>query len=1047
MLDMKKNEESVFNYWELSRVYDRIRERNKSGKKYYFLEGPPYASGTLGLYHIWVYAIKDIVLRYRRFLGYNVHDRAGFDVHGLPIEHKVEEKLQLKSKTEIEEKIGVGRFIEECKEFETTNVKKAIAIAKSFGISLDFANPYLPSSKPYMDKAWQLFKKLYEKGLVYKAYKPQLYCPHCETSVTLQGAEIEYKDETDPSIYVSFEVAPDESHKFGYKLDLPKGSRLLVWTTTPWTLPANMSIAANPKALYVAVEMEGNTYILAKDRLDNFVAESGKNAIVTKEFYGSELEGLHYLSPLEKEVPAQVRLRKYHRILLDEKFVSLSEGTGLVHVATGHGMEDYLLGLKNRIPVFSVLDQFARYTADAGKFVGMLAPAEANTALIKTLEEKGALLFSGTVRHSYPHCWRCGSKLVFLSSEQWFINVAKIKKKLLRENEKIIWHPQEAKKWQAETLQSSPDWVISRQRYWDIPIPIWSCNNCGEIEVIGSAKELAERSGASEPSDLHRPSVDGIEFKCRKCGGTMHRISDIFDVWYDSGIAHTASLSDEEFGRLFPADFITESKDQLRGWFSTLLKTSVGVYGKRPFKEIIIGGIFLNERGEEMHRHLGNIITAEDVLNEFTADSFRLWCSSHPRWQDIRFKRGEIEEAEKNILTLYNIGNLVKEFAALSNVDLRRISRPSIGKLSEEDAWLLSKLYSLSASVSRDLDSYSIDTAVNAVRDFLIEDFSRFYLKLAKQRAATAGKSERKAIANLSSYVLKNALILASPAIPFSCEYIYRELFSDGESIFEAQWPRIPKKYYNKEAEEDFKLLKDISASILNLREKNGIKLKQPVKEAVIEVDNNAAVESLARLSQIIEKYANVKKISVRESSASSVEIKPVFQKIGPEFKSNAQAIAKGIASSDPQKVLEETEKTGRFILSISEGVFEIKPEHYTIVKRHLGENSAQFGKGVVTIDTSVTEEIKEELIAREITRLIQAIRKEMSLTKLEKVDVEIAADEAIRGSIEKNIEKIKEITNSRKVLFQSSISDSANAKELEVEGGIIKIALKKLQQ
>lgn len=1045
MLDMKKNEEGVFSYWDLGRINERVRERNKGGKRYYFLEGPPYASGTLGIYHIWVYTIKDIVLRYRRFLGYDVHDRAGFDVHGLPIEHKVEEKLHLKSKAEIEEKIGVDRFIQECKEYEVANVKSAIAIAKSFGISLDFDHPYLPSSKGYMDKSWQLFKVLYEKGLVYKAYKPQLYCPHCETSVTLQGAEIEYRDETDPSIYVSFEIAPDTNGKYHYKLDLPEGSRLLVWTTTPWTLPANMSIAANPKALYVAVEIEGTTYILAKDRLDSFIAESGRNAIVIKEFYGSELEGVHYVSPLEDEVPAQIKLRKYHRILLDENFVSLSEGTGLVHVATGHGMEDYALGLRNKVPVFSVLDQFARYTSEAGKFVGMLAPAEANAAILKALGEKGALLFSGTVQHSYPHCWRCGSKLVFLSSEQWFINIEKMKKKLVRENEKIIWHPPEAKKWQAETLQSSPDWCISRQRYWDIPIPIWSCNDCGEIEVIGSAKELAARAGVQEPEDLHRPSVDNIEFKCRRCGGTMHRIKDIFDVWYDSGIAHTASLSDEEFNALFPAEFITESKDQLRGWFSTLLKTSVGVYGKSPFKEVVIGGIFTNERGEEMHRHLGNIVTAEDVLNEFTADGFRLWCSSHPRWQDLRFKRSELEEADKNVLTLYNIGNLVKEFASLSGFDLRHVKKPSQRKLSEENAWILSRLYSLSARVSKDLNSYSIDTAVNAIRYFILEDFSRFYLKLAKQMAVSFSKPERKALANLTGYILKNVLIIAAPVIPFSCEHLYRELFSDGESIFEERWPKIPKKYYSNSIEEDFETLKEVSTSILNLREKSGIKLKQPLKEAVIEVDSDATVESLARLSQIIERYANVKKISVKESSAASVEIKPLFQKIGPEFKSNAQAVAAGISQADPQKVIDETSKNGYFMLSISEGVFEIKPEHYTILKKHRSENSANFGRGVVTIDTSITKEIEEELLAREVTRLIQAIRKEMSLTKLEKVDVEIAADEAVRESIERSIGKIKEVTNARKILFLESLADSANAKELEIEGGIVKITLKKL--
>ncbi|MEM3227836.1 MAG: isoleucine--tRNA ligase [Candidatus Micrarchaeaceae archaeon] len=1044
MVDMKKNEESVFGYWEESKVYERIRERNSLGKKYYFLEGPPYASGTLGIYHIWVYTIKDIVLRYRRYLGYNVHDRAGFDVHGLPIEHKVEEKLKLKSKAEIEENVGVENFINACKAYASENVANAVSIAKSFGISLDFKNAYLPSSKEYMDKSWQLFKKLYDKGLVYKAYKPQLYCPHCETSITLQGNEIEYRDETDPSIYVGFETVPAKPGASAQKIDLPRGTRLLIWTTTPWTLPANVSIAANPKALYVLAEIEGVPYVIAKGRLDSFIAESGKNAIVLKEFYGSELEGVHYRSPFEEEVPVQVKFRKYHRVLLDENFVSLSEGTGLVHMATGHGAEDYSLGRKNKIPVLSLLDQFARYNSNAGKFVGLLAPAEANSAMLKVLEEKGNLIFNGTVRHSYPHCWRCGSKLVFLSSEQWFINIGKIKKKLLRENDKVIWHPPEAKKWQAETLESSPDWCISRQRYWDIPIPIWTCGNCGEIEVIGSAKELSERSGVAEPGDLHRPSIDPIVFACRKCGGQMHRISDIFDVWYDSGVAHTASLSDEEFLRLFPAEFITESKDQLRGWFSTLLKTSVGVYGKSPFKEIVIGGIFTNERGEEMHRHLGNALSAQDILNEFTADGFRLWCSSHPRWQDLRFKRAELEEADRSILTLYNIGNLAKELSSLSGLDLKNAVRPSVGKLYPEDAWILSRLSTLASKVSECLDGYLIDTAVNALRYFIIEDFSRFYLKLAKQRAAAARKPELKRIAGIVAYVLRTALVLASPIIPFSTEYLYREMFSSGGSIFEEAWPKVPRRYSSEGTEKAFELAKEISASVLGLREKAGIKLKQPIMEATVEIEGREMVEELAELSGVIERYANVKSIKLQEGTGSAAKAKPLFQNLGPEFKENASAIAEEISKTDPAALLNEISKNGKYVMSIKEGVFEIRPEHFIVVKRNISDNSMQFSKGMVTIDTTVTKEIREELLAREVTRLIQAARKEMSLTKAEPVDVSIAADEAVSESIKKNISRIKSVTNARRIEFVPTISWQDNVKELEVAGSIIKLLLRK---
>ena len=1044
MFEPLKNEEEIFQYWNGNKVYDKVRTKNLEGKKFYFLEGPPYASGALAAHHIWVYAIKDAMLRYRRYRGFNLHDRAGFDVHGLPIEHKVEEKLKLTSKLDIENKVGVEKFIGECNEYAVTNVKNAASIAKRFGISLDFDHAYIPSESGYMNKAWSVFKEMYGKDLVYKAEKPLLYCPHCETAISAQGAEIEYRDESDPSIYIGFEVLNDA--KYGYKIDIPDGTMLLVWTTTPWTLPANMAVAVNPRSLYILAQIDGADYILAKERLDVVVGETGKNAVVIKEFYGSELEGVRYASPLEEAVPLQSKFRKYHTVLMDEKNVSMAEGTGLVHVAPGHGPEDYELGRRNRIPAFSPVDALARYTADAGRFVGMRVPDEANKAVLDYLKERKSILFLASIRHSYPHCWRCGSKLIYRTSWQWFVNVQKMKSRLIKANDRVAWHPAEAKEWMADTLRSSPDWCISRQRYWGIPIPIWQCDSCGNVEVFGSGTELAKRSGLGpEPRDLHRQHVDSITFKCNKCGGTMKRVEDIFDVWYDSGIAHTASLSSDELTKLFPADVITESKDQLRGWFSTLLKTSVALYNKAPFREVVIGGMLVDEFGDEMHRHLGNMVSALDLLNVSTADGFRLWVSTHPRWQDLRLKKSELGEADRNIITLYNVGNLVREFATLSESDIKNATKPSKASLEHEDAWILSRLNTVIGEVTEAMEGYSLDVAANALKSFLLEDFSRFYLKFAKQRASMAKRSSVRRIASITAYVLKRLLVLFSVFIPFASEYIYMDTFSNGESIFESDWPRAEKKYVNKGLEEEFEMLKDVSAAILGLRERENVKLKQPLLEARIEVEGASRLETIERLSGLIEDYANVKRITVVESKGGADEIKPLFAKIGPEFKSHAGVVAEELAKSDARELMESIEKNGVYTLETSDGMFEIRPEHFTVLRKHSDEDTARFRHGSVSINAELTKEIKEELLARELTRTIQAIRKENGLTKLDRIDVRMAADQQVKASVEKSLANIKGVTRARKITFVGELN-KPNQKELEILGSTIKIAVSKVE-
>ncbi len=1051
MLDLKAMEHQIISYWEEHQIDEKVRKANLGGKKFYFLDGPPYVTGELASHHIWVETIKDIVVRYRRYRGLNVHDRAGFDVHGLPVEVKVEKLLGIKSKDEIEKNIGIDQFVASCREYATDQAKGAIASFLRFGSSLDFKNVYMPYDNYYISAGWGIFKEIHRKKLLYKGLAPLAYCPRCETVLSAQGPEVEYEDAIDASIFVKFKV--DNAKSSSAKIKLPENTYLVVWTTTPWTLPSNIAIAANPKEIYIVMRSGNEHYILAKRRFDSFVETLNISAVLNAEFYGSELKDIYFTNPLEKIIPIQKRLAKYHRVILSDSFVNANEGTGLLHVAPGHGPEDFKLGRQNGMPIFSPIDQHARYTEEAGAFKGMEVPKEANSAVIDKLKESEALLFEGTVRHSYPHCWRCHTKLIYRATEQWFVNVQKIKGKMLKENSKVIWHPTQAVEWFADAVNSSPDWCVSRQRYWGAPIPIWTCDSCEAMEVIGSSKELMERASLdAELFDLHRPYVDKVKFKCAKCtNGTMQRIPDIFDVWYDSGISHTASLKPGEFERLFPADWITESRDQIRGWFTMLLRTSVAVYGKGSFKRVNIGGMIKDELGQEMHRHLSNTVSVTELLEIVSADGYRLWCASHPRWLELKLKKQELTEADSNIMTLHNIAKLVKEFALLSENNIKRLSKPKLSKLQIEERWILSRMNTLITNTTSNMENYCIDVAVKDVHNFILEDLSKFYLKFAKQRAESASKSELKRISNVTAYVLHNTLILASIIIPFSCEHIYKEFFSqNNESIFMLQWPRPFKKYIDSSLEEDFAIFKESANAVLYLREQKNAKLRWPLKELIIETASDSSISSLERISNILAMYTNSKSIKIIKGVASAKEITPIFQKLGPSFKGNAQIIADDLKNQDANAVQQSIDKDGYYRLHTNKGAFDIRPEHFIVSERTVSKSGSAIRFNNVDlyfkIDSELTDELKEEIMIRELVRRVQAMRKDASLTRMDAIAVYIDADEATKALLQKGKDQIRKITKAKSISMGAEIPGDAQKREFDILGAKVGIGIKKLE-
>ncbi|MEM0148963.1 MAG: isoleucine--tRNA ligase [Candidatus Micrarchaeaceae archaeon] len=1041
MFDANRIEEEILSYWEKHDITKKVREKNKNGKPFYFLDGPPYVSGDLHPGQLWVKASKDAYIRYKRYRGFDLHDRAGYDVHGLPIEHKVELQLGVKSKQEIENKIGVEKFVESCSSFVKSYIGRMDSDFRRFGISLDLSNPYLPLEKGYIETAWNMLKTVHDKGYLYKAIKPTLYCPKCETTLAQGTMEVVYGDETDPSIFVAFKVDP----KSKSRIKLSGDEYLAIWTTTPWTLPANMAVAANPKALYVKARFGNLLLILAKERLDVLVSALGESAIVEEEFYGSELEGLHYINPLEQMVPIQRKFSKYHKVILSESLVNVNEGTGLVHMAPGHGAEDYIEGKKNNVPVFSPIDKKATYTDEAGAYKGLRIPDEANKKIIEDLKRLNALLSEGEVSHSYPHCWRCGSKLVYISTEQWFINIQKAKRRIIKANSKVSWHPSEAMKWQEDVLKSSPDWVISRQRYWGIPLPIWACTTCGNTEVIGSFEELKSKaidaSAVASMKDFHRPYIDNIKLKCGKCGSEMRRIPDIFDVWFDSAIAFRASLSDEMFRKLFPVDFVLEGVDQLRGWFSAQLKIGTLVYGRSPFKNVIIDGMLLDESGREMHKSLGNYISVSELLKMASADSFRLWAISHVHWLDLSFKKEELENAKRAIDVIYNISNLLDEYSKAYSYTETKTTPPPIGKLDNEDIWLISRLNSTAKEVTESFEAYRMFNAANRLTNFVVEDLSRFYLKIAKDKMRSSKAAARLKL-RVIDYVLSNALILFSPIIPFVTEYVYSKRYAAGkESIFLNDWPRYRARLINKDVEKEFEIVRSAITALLSSREKAGIKLKQPLKSATIEVKDSYASNVLMENAELIEGYAKIASLIVKEVQSLVKEVKPVFAKIGPDFKSASNAIAEALRSADADELQSAVAKDGYYVLHTEEGEFTIRQDHFTIVTKTMNADAIEFKYGVAYVDTEIPPDLKEQAFLREFERHIQLLRKKESLSKPDKIILYYHAAAEAADIISRNEAAIKSDVNASKLI---NALPEGNVSEFEINGIKFRVSIKK---
>ncbi|PLJ77807.1 isoleucine--tRNA ligase [Infirmifilum sp. SLHALR2] len=1028
----KRYEVDVLEYWEKERIYDLIREASKGREKFYFLDGPPYASS--GVPHVgtlWNKVLKDAVIRFYRALGYAVHDQPGYDCHGLPIEVQIEKRLGFKTKKDIED-FGVDRFIGECKRFVLENIESMSRYFWDFGVSMRWENPYRTMDDDYIEGAWWLVKKAHEKGLLDYGLKVVHWCPRCET--TLADYEVtEYTELEDPSIYVKFPLKGD------------KRRFIVIWTTTPWTLPANVAVMANPDLEYVWVDIGGGEILVARKRLDKVMEDAGiKEYRVVEAVKGRELEGLEYEHPLLEEVDAQRSLVDVHRIVLSSEFVSAEEGTGLVHSAPGHGEEDFIVAQRYSLPVVVLVDEKGRLTEGAGKYAG-LPVREANKVIIEDLDKKGFLLHAGTLKHRYPICWRCKTPLILRGTKQWFIRVTHLKDRMLEEAEKVEWVPGWAgyarfKNW----LAGLRDWIISRQRYWGTPAPIWVCEKCGERVVVGSKRELEELAGGVKLPDLHRPWIDQVTLKCPKCGGVMRRVPDVLDVWLDSGVAFYASLgfprNEEMLKALWPVDLIIEGHDQIAGWFFSLLRSGIIAFDQSPYRRVLMHGFALDEQGREMHKSLGNYVEPKQILEYKygSRDVFRWFVLRNTTWEDLRFSWKGLEEVYSDLNIFWNVYYFASLYMSIDKFDPEEHPIDSLlGRLRVEDLWLLSRFERLVDETRKAFESLNLHRAARLLRDFVVEDLSHWYIRLIRPRVWVEEEEESKITAYATlSYVLERLLRVAAPIIPFTTEKIYLESFrQEGEapSVHALPWPEVRLEFINEELEKEMEVAREIVERALAIRMRRGVKIRQPLPALYILTDDARVSKAAKTMEHVITSQVNVKRVVVADSSTVKdfkvLKIEPVYRTIGPLFKSETNIVLDLLAKREAEIATSLVEK-GYAEIEHNGKTYRITREMVNVSEGwKAGFDGESLSWGYVVLDLTLSERELAEGFARDVLRRIQFMRKQLGLAVNEYIDVTIYAPEEYVGILSDFKEYLK--TESRSLSLRL-------AEEDEVEGELV---------
>ena len=1044
-LNFVDREKKVEEFWKENHIFEKSMENRKEGETYTFYDGPPTANGKPHIGHVLTRVIKDMIPRYRTMKGYMVPRKAGWDTHGLPVELEVEKKLGLDGKEQIEE-YGMEPFIKQCKESVWKYKGMWEDFSSTVGFWADMEHPYVTYYDDYIESEWWALKEIWNKKLLYKGFKIVPYCPRCGTPLSAQEVSQGYKTVKERSAVVRFKVVGEDAY-------------FLAWTTTPWTLPSNVALCVNPDETYCKVKAaDGYTYYMAEALLDKVLGklakEEGEKAYEVLETYkGTDLEYKEYEPLFACAGEAAAKQKKKAHFVTCDTYVTMSDGTGIVHIAPAFGEDDSRIGRNYDLPFVQFVDgqgNLTKETPYAGVFV-----KKADPMVLTDLDKEGKLFDAPKFEHEYPHCWRCDTPLIYYARESWFIKMTAVKDDLIRNNNTINWIPESIGKGRfGDWLENVQDWGISRNRYWGTPLNIWQCE-CGHMHSVGSRQELFEMSGdeRAKTVELHRPYIDEITLKCPECGGEMHRVPEVIDCWFDSGAMpfaqhHYPFENKELFEQQFPANFISEAVDQTRGWFYSLLAESTLLFNKAPYKNVIVLGHVQDENGQKMSKSKGNAVDPFDALNKYGADAIRwyFYINSAP-WLPNRFHGKAVQEGQRKFMgTLWNTYAFYVLYAEIDQFDPTKYTL-NYDKLSVMDKWLLSKLNTMVKSVDDNLANYRIPEAARALDDF-VDDMSNWYVRRSRERFWAKDMPQDKINAYMTLYTaLVTVSKAAAPMIPFMTEDIYQNIVKNvdataPESIHLCDFPEVNEAFIDKELEENMENVLEVVVMGRACRNASGIKNRQPIGKMMVKAEFDLS----EFYKEIIEDELNVKTVEFTDdvSAFTSYSFKPQLKTVGPKYGKVLGKIKAALAELDGNKAMAQLNAEGalKFDFDGTEVVLE-KDDLLIDTAQVEGYVSESDNNITVVLDTNLSPELIEEGFVREIISKIQTMRKEAGFEVMDKIVVNVSKNDSIIKVVTDNLDEIKAEVLANEIVFDKI---EGYSKEWNINGEKVTLGVEKVQ-
>ncbi len=1019
--DVHNIELEIAKEWENEDILKKCIDNRKDCENFVFYDGPATANGMPGLHHMMAKFLKDTFCKYKTMQGYRVLRKVGWDTHGLPVELQVEKELGFNSKKDIEE-YGIEEFNKKCKESVWKNEKAFSDLTKEMGQFIDLEHPYVTYDNNYIETEWWILKKFFDEGLFYEGHKILPFCTRCGTGLASHEVAQGYKEVTANTVIVPMKKKDEDVY-------------FLVWTTTPWTLISNVALCVNPKELYILAESRGTKFIVAK-ALANKVL--GDDYTVLEEYSGKNLEYMEY----EQLIPS-LKVDKKAFFVTVADYVTMDAGTGIVHIAPAFGQDDYNVGKRYDLPVLNPVGEDGCYTEGLWKGRNVF---EVDIDVIKYLKENDKLFKKEKIKHDYPHCWRCGTPLLYYAKPSYYLEVTKLKDQVVKNNNGVNWYPSfVGEKRFGNWLLNMNDWAISRNRYWGTPLPLWRCS-CGHMEMIGSRKELVEKSieEIDESIDLHRPYVDNVHITCPDCGKEMSRVKEVIDCWFDSGSMpfaqyHYPFENKELFEEQFPANFICEGIDQTRGWFYTLLLISTFVTGKAPYKNVLVNDLLLDKFGKKMSKSKGNIVEPFTTMKKYGADTIRFYLPYvSPVWSPIKFDDDGLKEVySKYLSTFKNAYSFFEMYANADKIDPREYNIP-VAKRDLTDRWLLSKLNHMVKDVTEGYEKYDLNIVVHKIVDFINDDFSNWYIRSNRRRFWASELTEDKKAVYLTTYeTLLTLAKITAPVTPYISEEIYQNL-TGKTSVHLEDFPKVDEELLSKDLEQRMELVRDICSLGRNAREDAAIKVRQPLNFMILPLVDEAVIEDF---ESIIKEELNIKEIVYKDDMTEYMDyiVKPNFKVVGkvfgPKMKDFQEAVSK-LNINDVNKI-----KAGYFKMNfLGEEIDVTEDMILTTLKNKKGYCAASNGKTSIVLDTSLTEDLILEGLAREVVRKVQSLRKEADFVITDHINLYYHGDEMFDKMLASYDEYIKNET-----LADSLVEDQNIEKDMELNDIVVGLRVERI--